>query len=120
MLRRAVEVLRPQRLMRGLLAAMMGQAAKVERFKHAAKKEFLQLVRGSPFRYVDAGELANARFVERMTLFAAELGQREGFFRTQRKKHSAYECGSTTCETRPRTAEADEAGWQLSTVDSLG
>ena len=45
-----------------------------------AKKEFLQLVRGSPFRYVDAGKLANARFVERMTLFAAELGQREGFF----------------------------------------
>jgi hypothetical protein len=29
---------------------------------------------------VDAGKLANARFVERMTLFAAELGQREGFF----------------------------------------
>ena len=46
----------------------------------AAKQEFLQLVRGSPFRYVDAGKLANARFVERMTLFAAELGQREGFF----------------------------------------
>ena len=46
----------------------------------ASKKEFLQLVRGSPFRYVDGGKLANARFVERMTLFAAELGQREGFF----------------------------------------
>ena len=46
----------------------------------AAKKEFLQLVQGSPFRYIDAGKLANARFVERMTLFAAELGQREGFF----------------------------------------
>ena len=46
----------------------------------AAKKEFLQLVRGSPFRYVEAGRLANARFVERMTLFAAELGQREGYF----------------------------------------
>jgi len=46
----------------------------------AAKKEFLQLVRGSPFRYVEAGKLTNARFVERMTLFAAELGQREGFF----------------------------------------
>ena len=46
----------------------------------AAKKEFLQVVRGSPFRYVDAGKLTNARFVERMTLFAAELGQREGFF----------------------------------------
>jgi predicted dinucleotide-binding enzyme len=46
----------------------------------AAKKEFLQLVRGSPFRYVEAGRLANARFVERMTLFAAELGQREDTF----------------------------------------
>jgi len=45
-----------------------------------AKKVFLRLVRGSPFRYVDAGKLVNARFVERMTLFAAELGQREGFF----------------------------------------
>jgi len=46
----------------------------------AAKREFLQLVRDTPFRYVDAGRLANARFVERMTLFAAELGQRQGFF----------------------------------------
>src|SRR6185369_12065598 len=46
----------------------------------AAKNEFLQLVNGSPFRYVTAGKLSNARFVERMTLFAAELGQREGFF----------------------------------------
>src|SRR5262245_51832387 len=39
----------------------------------AAKNEFLQLVKGSPFRYVSAGKLSNARFVERMTLFAAEL-----------------------------------------------
>jgi len=46
----------------------------------AATKEFLQLAKGSPFRYVRAGKLANARFIERMTLFAAELGQREGFF----------------------------------------
>ena len=45
-----------------------------------AIREFLQLVKGSPFRDVRAGKLANARFVERMTLFAAELGQREGFF----------------------------------------
>src|SRR5205807_7771911 len=29
---------------------------------------FLELVEGSPFRYLDAGRLANARFVERMTL----------------------------------------------------
>jgi predicted dinucleotide-binding enzyme len=46
----------------------------------AAKQEFLKLVWGSPFRFIDAGRLYNARFVERMTLFAAELGQRQGFF----------------------------------------
>lgn len=45
-----------------------------------AKKEFLGLVKGSPFRYLDAGRLANARIVERMTLFSGELGQRQGFF----------------------------------------
>jgi predicted dinucleotide-binding enzyme len=47
----------------------------------AAKCEFLELVVArSPFRYVSAGKLSNARFVERMTLFAAELGQRQGYF----------------------------------------
>jgi hypothetical protein len=46
----------------------------------AAKLEFLKLANGSPFRFVDAGRLYNARFVERMTLFAAELGQRQGYF----------------------------------------
>jgi hypothetical protein len=46
----------------------------------AAKKEFLDLVAGSPFRYLDAGRLYNARFVERMTLFSGELGQRQGYF----------------------------------------
>ena len=46
----------------------------------AAKRRFIELVEGSPFRYVDAGRLANARFVERMTLFIAELGQRAGYF----------------------------------------
>lgn len=45
-----------------------------------AKAQFLSLVRGSPFRYIDAGKLHNARFVERMTLFIAELGRREGYF----------------------------------------
>ena len=45
-----------------------------------AKQEFLALVDGSPFRYVDAGQLANARIVERMTLFSGELGQRYGYF----------------------------------------
>jgi 8-hydroxy-5-deazaflavin:NADPH oxidoreductase len=46
----------------------------------ASKREFRALVEGSPFRFLDAGRLYNARFVERMTLFAAELGQREGYF----------------------------------------
>jgi len=48
-----------------------------------AKREFLSLVTGaaSPiFRYLDAGALKNARYVERMTLFIAELGQRMGYF----------------------------------------
>lgn len=45
-----------------------------------SKKEFLKLVDGAPFRFVDAGRLYNARFVERMTLFACELGQRRGYF----------------------------------------
>ena len=45
-----------------------------------AKRQFLTLVAGSPFRYVDAGRLANARIVERMTLFSGELGQRYGYF----------------------------------------
>lgn len=46
----------------------------------AAKREFAQLVEGSPFRYVCAGKLSHARFVERMTLFAAGLGQQLGYF----------------------------------------
>ena len=46
----------------------------------AAKREFQQLVSNSVFRFIDAGRLYNARFVERMTLFAAELGQRQGYF----------------------------------------
>src|SRR5204862_8166444 len=45
-----------------------------------AKQQLLKLVHGSPFRYIDAGRLYNAPFVERMTLFAAELGQRQGYF----------------------------------------
>jgi hypothetical protein len=46
----------------------------------AAKREVLDLVRGLPFRFLDAGRLANARFVERMTLFSRELGERYGYF----------------------------------------
>lgn len=44
------------------------------------RHEFLALVADAPFRFIDAGRLCNARFVERMTLFAAELGQRQGYF----------------------------------------
>jgi predicted dinucleotide-binding enzyme len=49
-----------------------------------AKREFFALVQTPPappiFRYVDAGVLENARYVERMTLFIAELGRRMGYF----------------------------------------
>lgn len=46
----------------------------------AAKQELFKVVDGAPFRFIDSGRLYNARFVERMTLFAAELGQRQGYF----------------------------------------
>jgi 8-hydroxy-5-deazaflavin:NADPH oxidoreductase len=46
----------------------------------AAKAEFFKLVEGSPFRYIDAGKLSNARTIERMTLLSGELGQRYGYF----------------------------------------
>ena len=46
----------------------------------AAKRDFNDLVEGSPFRFLDAGRLSNARFIERMTLFAAELGLRQSYF----------------------------------------
>lgn len=45
-----------------------------------ARREFLALVEGTPFRYLDAGSLKNARVVERMTLFSGELGTRYGYF----------------------------------------
>lgn len=45
-----------------------------------AKAEFLKLVEHTPFRYIDAGRLANARTIERMTLLSGELGQRYGYF----------------------------------------
>lgn len=41
-----------------------------------AKQSFLQLAAGTPFRYIDAGVLKNARTVERMTLLMGELGRR--------------------------------------------
>lgn len=41
-----------------------------------AKREVIALFTPSNFRVVDAGRLSNARIVERMTLFAMELGGR--------------------------------------------
>jgi hypothetical protein len=45
-----------------------------------AKATLFQLVENTPFRYIDAGRLANARTIERMTLLSGELGQRYGYF----------------------------------------
>jgi NADPH-dependent F420 reductase len=45
-----------------------------------AKQTFFELVQGTPFRYIDAGNLKNARTIERMTLLSGEMGQRYGFF----------------------------------------
>jgi NADPH-dependent F420 reductase len=45
-----------------------------------AKTTVLKLVENTPFRYIDAGRLANARTIERMTLLSGELGQRYGYF----------------------------------------
>lgn len=46
----------------------------------AAKHRFVEMCAGSPFRYIDAGKLTNARTIERMTLLIGELGTRCGFF----------------------------------------
>ena len=40
-----------------------------------AKRRFLALTEGTPFRYLDAGPLRNARTVERLTLLTGRLGQ---------------------------------------------
>ncbi len=45
-----------------------------------AKAEFFSIVAGTPLRYIDAGQLSNARTIERMTLLSGELGQRYNFF----------------------------------------
>src|SRR5262249_46587704 len=45
-----------------------------------AKRRFLALAEGMPFRFLDAGRLRNARTVERMTLLSGEIGQRLGHF----------------------------------------
>lgn len=41
----------------------------------AAKNQFLALAAGTPFRYLDAGPLSNARTLERLTLLTGRLGR---------------------------------------------
>ena len=41
----------------------------------AAKADFLELARGTPFRYLDAGPLKFARTVERLTMITGRLGR---------------------------------------------
>lgn len=45
-----------------------------------AKAEFLALARDTPFRYLDAGPLANARTVERLTMITGRLGRQLGSY----------------------------------------
>ena len=45
-----------------------------------AKEEFLRLAEGTPFRYLDAGALINARAIERMTMITGALGRRLGSY----------------------------------------
>lgn len=45
-----------------------------------AKQHFLTLVEGTPFRYLDAGALMQARTVERLTLITGALGQKLGTY----------------------------------------
>lgn len=44
-----------------------------------AKKAALELFKAAPFRFLDGGGLANARYTERMTLFAGILGAKLGY-----------------------------------------
>jgi predicted dinucleotide-binding enzyme len=45
-----------------------------------AKREFLGLSAGTPFRYLDAGALIQARTVERLTLITSRLGRQLGSY----------------------------------------
>lgn len=47
-----------------------------------AKQQFLALVEGTPFRYLDAGPLQNSRTVERLTLLTGRLGRQLGTYPT--------------------------------------
>lgn len=44
------------------------------------KEELAKTLKDTPFRYVDAGKLKNARTIERMTLLATELSLRYEYF----------------------------------------
>ena len=46
----------------------------------AAKQSFLKLSQGTPFRYLDAGPLRNARAIERMTMITGALGRQLGTY----------------------------------------
>lgn len=46
----------------------------------AAKQIFFRLTEETPFRYLDAGPLINARTVERMTMLTGALGRRIGAY----------------------------------------
>lgn len=46
----------------------------------AAKDEFFRLSEDTPFRYLDAGGLVNARAIERMTMITGALGRRLGSY----------------------------------------
>ena len=45
-----------------------------------AKRRFLALAEGTPFRYLDAGPLKNARTIERLTLITGALGRQVGAY----------------------------------------
>jgi 8-hydroxy-5-deazaflavin:NADPH oxidoreductase len=47
---------------------------------HAAKESFIALSEGTPFRYLDAGPLINARAIERMTMITGSLGRQLGSY----------------------------------------
>jgi predicted dinucleotide-binding enzyme len=46
----------------------------------SAKKAFHELTEGTPFRYLDAGPLINARTVERLTMITGALGRAIGSY----------------------------------------
>ena len=45
-----------------------------------AKAHLLELAQGTPFRYLDAGPLRNARAIERLTLITGRLGRQLGSY----------------------------------------